>query len=167
MGNVNRREFLTLIAGGAVAVAMLSGVAERGLARREKAPERPNILFLLTDNQGWDMMGCTGNPIIHTPNMDKLADSGVRFTNAFVTTPICAASRASILFGRPKIPKSEGVRTERWKYIRYFEQRPIYEELYDLENDPHEARNLAGNPRYVKELDQLRKRCDKLLQRAK
>lgn len=71
------------------------------------------------------------------------------------------------LFEHPKIPKSEGVRTEHWKYIRYFEQRPIYEELYDLENDPHEARNLVGNPRYVKELDQLRKRCDKVLQRAK
>ena len=63
--------------------------------RREKASERPNILFLLTDNQGWDMMGCAGNPIIHTPNMDRLASGGVRFVNAFVTTPICAASRAS------------------------------------------------------------------------
>jgi len=50
--------------------------------QREKAPERPNILFLLTDNQGWNMMGCAGNSIIHTPNMDKLAGDGVRFTNA-------------------------------------------------------------------------------------
>ena len=99
MGNVNRREFLTLVAGGAVAAGMPSGVDERDPARRENALERPNILFLLTDNQGWDMMGCAGNSIIHTPNMDKLADSGVRFTNAFVTTPICAASRASILTG--------------------------------------------------------------------
>ena len=99
MDNLNRCEFITLVAGGAVAGAMPLGVDERDPARRGDAPERPNILFLLTDNQGWDMMGCAGNPIIHTPNMDKLADSGVRFTNAFVTTPICAASRASILTG--------------------------------------------------------------------
>ena len=65
------------------------------------------------------------------------------------------------------IPKSEGVRTDRWKYIRYFEQQPVYEELYDLKNDPHEARNKVDDPGYVKELDQLRKRCDELLQRAK
>lgn len=71
------------------------------------------------------------------------------------------------LFEHPKIPKSEGVRTENWKYIRYFEQQPAYEELYDLENDPHEARNLVGDPWYFKELDQLRKRCDELLQGAK
>lgn len=61
--------------------------------------ERPNILFLLTDNQPWHALGCAENAIIHTPNMDELAADGVRFINAFVTTPICAASRASILTG--------------------------------------------------------------------
>ena len=99
MDNLNRREFLTLVVGGAVAGAMPLGVDGRDPAKDGDAPERPNILFLLTDNQGWNMMGCTGNPIIHTPNMDKLAGGGVRFTNAFVTTSICAASRASILTG--------------------------------------------------------------------
>ena len=60
---------------------------------------RPNILFLLTDNQRHDLMGCAGNPIIETPNLDRLAAGGVRFSRAFATTPICAASRASILTG--------------------------------------------------------------------
>ncbi|MGB3528334.1 MAG: sulfatase [Saprospiraceae bacterium] len=59
----------------------------------------PNIVFILTDDQRWDMLGCAGNPIISTPNIDKLAEKGVRFSHAFVTTPICAASRASILTG--------------------------------------------------------------------
>lgn len=68
-------------------------------ASRAAQDERPNILFLLTDNQPWHALGCAPNPIIHTPNMDRLAANGVRFTNAFVTTPICAASRASIFTG--------------------------------------------------------------------
>jgi arylsulfatase A-like enzyme len=61
--------------------------------------EKPNIVFLLTDDQRWDALGYAGNDIIHTPGMDKLAAEGVYFPNAFVTTPICAASRASILSG--------------------------------------------------------------------
>jgi len=61
---------------------------------------RPNFIFLLTDDQRWDALGAAGNPIIQTPNMDKLASEGVLFTQAFVTTPICAVSRASILSGQ-------------------------------------------------------------------
>ena len=64
-----------------------------------KSEEKPNIVLLLTDDQRWDMLGCAGHPIIHTPNMDKLAGKGVRFKNVFVTTSICAASRASIFTG--------------------------------------------------------------------
>src|SRR5688572_21119572 len=60
---------------------------------------RPNILFILTDDQRWDTMSCSGNFPIKTPNMDALAADGVRFRNMFVTTSICAASRASILTG--------------------------------------------------------------------
>lgn len=60
---------------------------------------RPNIIFILTDDQRWDALGFTGNPIIRTPEMDRLAAEGTYFENAFVTTPICAASRASILTG--------------------------------------------------------------------
>ena len=61
--------------------------------------ERPNILFLLTDNQHWTSMGAAGNDIISTPHMDDLAARGVMFENSFVTTPICGASRASFLTG--------------------------------------------------------------------
>ncbi|GMQ30286.1 sulfatase [Algoriphagus confluentis] len=60
---------------------------------------RPNIIFILTDDQRWDALGFAGNPIIQTPEMDRLAAEGIYFENAFVTTPICAASRASILTG--------------------------------------------------------------------
>lgn len=60
---------------------------------------KPNIIFILTDDQRWDALGYAGNKIIQTPEMDQLAKDGTYFRNAFVTTPICAASRASILTG--------------------------------------------------------------------
>ena len=60
----------------------------------------PNILFLLTDDQRADALGCAGNPIIQTPNVDRLAEQGVLFENSFVTTSICAVSRASFFTGQ-------------------------------------------------------------------
>lgn len=59
----------------------------------------PNLLVIVTDDQRFDAMGCAGNPLVHTPQLDTLARDGVRFRNAFVTTAICAASRASIFTG--------------------------------------------------------------------
>ena len=61
--------------------------------------DRPNIIFILTDDQRFDAIGYAGNKLISTPEMDKLAKTGTYFENAMVTTPICAASRASILTG--------------------------------------------------------------------
>lgn len=63
-------------------------------------PPRPNVVFLLTDDQRWDQMGCAGHPFLHTPNMDRMAREGARFANAFVTTALCSPSRASFLTGR-------------------------------------------------------------------
>ncbi len=70
--------------------------------RAQENPDgkKPNIIFLLTDDQRWDAMGAMGNPVIKTPNMDKPATEGVLFLNGYVTTSICCASRASILTGQ-------------------------------------------------------------------
>ena len=67
---------------------------------KKEKPQQPNIIFLLTDDQRWDALGAMGNKIIQTPTLDKLANNGVLFTNAHVTTSICVASRASILTGQ-------------------------------------------------------------------
>jgi arylsulfatase A-like enzyme len=61
---------------------------------------KPNIIFILTDDQRWDALGAMGNTIIKTPNLDKLASSGILFQNAYVTTSICCVSRASVLTGQ-------------------------------------------------------------------
>jgi len=65
----------------------------------EVSPPRPNILFILVDDQRNDTLGCAGHPIIQTPNIDRLARQGIRFENMFVTTSICMASRATIFTG--------------------------------------------------------------------
>ena len=83
---------------------------------------RPNIIFILTDDQRYDLLGCTGNEIIKTPNIDKLASDGILFTNAHVTSAICTPSRASILLSQYErkhgvnFNSGTSVSTEAWKY---------------------------------------------------
>ena len=66
----------------------------------EASKDSPNILFLLTDDHRWDGYQASGNERICTPNLDRLADQGVQFKNAFVTLAICSPSRAACLTGR-------------------------------------------------------------------
>lgn len=61
--------------------------------------KKPNIIFILTDDQRWDALGVMGNTILKTPSLDKLANNGILFQKAYVTTSICCVSRASILTG--------------------------------------------------------------------
>ena len=70
-------------------------------------PTPPNVLFILTDDQGPWAAGCCGNPEIRMPNLDRLAATGRRFSNFFVATPVCSPSRATFLTGR--IPSQHGV----------------------------------------------------------
>jgi N-sulfoglucosamine sulfohydrolase len=104
-GQINRRGFLKRCLGGAVAVG-LSGGAQAGEAAAvkggpgaEKSSGQRNVLLLISDDQGLDQCGCYGNERIRTPNLDELARSGVRFTNAFATSASCSASRSVILTG--------------------------------------------------------------------
>lgn len=69
-------------------------------AKGQTKGKRPNIIFLLTDDQRWDALGAMGNPLIRTPHLDGLAENGILFSNAYVTTSICAVSRASLLTGQ-------------------------------------------------------------------
>jgi len=90
---ITRRVFLGMIGTG-VGSAVFSPVV-----RAKEKKGRPNILFFLVDDQRNDTLGCAGHPILKTPVVDSLAAMGVRFTNAFVTTSICAAGRATVFTG--------------------------------------------------------------------
>jgi arylsulfatase A-like enzyme len=68
--------------------------------RTTHAATRPNILLIVSDDQGWPDLGCIGTKPVLTPNLDRLAAEGVRATNFYVTWPACTPSRGSILTGR-------------------------------------------------------------------
>ena len=92
-GMMSRRAFCRSAAGGAV------GLALRGaLGGTTRPAERPNILMVVTDDLGCQV-GCYGDPIARTPNIDGLAAEGVRFTRAYVTQASCSPSRSSMFTG--------------------------------------------------------------------
>jgi arylsulfatase A-like enzyme len=66
----------------------------------ESVPQKPNILILMSDNQSWNHLGCYGDKVVKTPNIDKIAFQGIRFTNAYCSAPSCAPARASMLTGQ-------------------------------------------------------------------
>jgi N-acetylglucosamine-6-sulfatase len=62
-------------------------------------PTRPNIVFIITDDQRWDYLGLAGHPVLKTPNIDRIGEEGVWMKNCFTITPLCSPSRASFLTG--------------------------------------------------------------------
>ena len=70
-------------------------------------PDRNNLLFILTEDQGYWSMGCSGDFEIRIPNLDRLVSTGMLFENIFCASPVCSPARASILTGR--VPSQHGV----------------------------------------------------------
>ncbi|HZK82734.1 MAG TPA: sulfatase-like hydrolase/transferase, partial [Humisphaera sp.] len=61
------------------------------------APQRPNILYIMSDDHAAHALSCNGSKINQTPNLDRIASAGMRFTNCFCTDPLCGPSRAVLL----------------------------------------------------------------------
>ena len=98
-----------------------------GMTKRE---QRPNIVFILSDDQGAWAMGCAGNGDIRTPNLDRLAEDGVRFDEFYCASPVCSPARASIVTG--KMPSCHGV-------LDWIEGGNVDTEKYP---------EMAGHPRF-------------------
>jgi len=92
---MKRRDFLKTVGCG-TAAALLCG-CESG-TRRLGGKERPNILWLISEDTSPDL-ACYGNRLVKTPNLDRLAAEGTRYTNAYVTAPVCSASRSGFMTG--------------------------------------------------------------------
>jgi arylsulfatase A-like enzyme len=78
----------------------LTVIPASAFAQQENQPQRPNIVFLISDDHSYSDLGCNGNRAIRTPNLDRLAQQGMRFTHGFVTSPQCSPNRSAILTGR-------------------------------------------------------------------
>jgi len=94
---LTRRDFFAALGAGVSSAALPPSPVR---ADEKAASRQPNFLFILTDDQRYDAMGCAGNRLVRTPHIDALAARGVRFDNAFVTLSICSPSRAACLTGR-------------------------------------------------------------------
>ncbi len=96
MKRITRREAIRDLA------AVTGGTYAAGCAsvQKTKSVERPNVLFVLTDDQHFRALGAAGNPEVRTPNIDRLAKDGTYFTRCHVSNPICTPSRAAMLTGQ-------------------------------------------------------------------
>lgn len=83
-----------------MAVMLALAFAPLAAAQGTGAPKRPNVVLVITDDQGYADVGFNGSTQIPTPNIDRIAREGVRFTRAYVTFPVCGPSRAGLLTGR-------------------------------------------------------------------
>ena len=118
--------------------------------------KRPNVVFILTDDQGAWALNCAGTPEIHTPNLDRIAQRGMRFDNFFCVSPVSSPARASLLTG--DIPSSHGVHDwirsgnlDREKFEDVGRQNPYFGG-YDDEDKP--IRYLGGKTTYTDVLAQ-------------
>jgi len=94
---MEQRTVLSLIL-GLVLVALVRSAS--GAVQEDNPPDRPNILFVFADDLHAEALGFAGNPVIQTPNIDRLAEQGVAFRNAFATTAICVTSRGNLMTGQ-------------------------------------------------------------------
>ena len=85
---------------GAAAFAIKSSVDSPKLFANENTVKKPNIVFILVDDLGWIDTGCYGSKYYETPNIDKLAAEGIRFTNAYAACAVCSPTRAAVMTGR-------------------------------------------------------------------
>jgi arylsulfatase A-like enzyme len=91
---LTRREFVA----SAVAASALAGVSPK--ARGTRKASRPNVLYVMADDLGWGDLSCYGRPDYKTPNLDRLAAEGVRFTQAYSASPVCTPTRCAFVTGR-------------------------------------------------------------------
>ncbi|MHC4659282.1 MAG: sulfatase family protein [Planctomycetota bacterium] len=100
VASYTRRDFFKAVGLGAAGLVISGCTAETKLFVGNKRRNKPNIIFIMTDDQGPWAFGAAPNPNASTPNIDRLRNEGVRLANYFVTAPVCSPSRAGLMTSR-------------------------------------------------------------------
>jgi len=98
--NYTRRNFLKTMGLGVTTLAAQGCASISELITGKASEDKPNIIFILADDLGWAELGCYGNKFNETPNLDKLAREGMRFTEAYAAAPVCSPYRAALMTGQ-------------------------------------------------------------------
>jgi len=99
-GFINRRDFFKTIGLGAAAIVLPRCESSPQRLADDSSGKKPNFVFILIDDMGWMDAGCYGSSFYETPNIDRLAAEGMRFTDAYAACPVCSPTRASIMTGK-------------------------------------------------------------------
>lgn len=99
---------------GALALFVALGIVLAECGATARADERPNVVIVLVDDFGWSDPSCYGNPLAKTPQIDRMASEGIRFTQGYVAAPICSPSRCGLITGQ--FPA-------RWKITSYLQTK--------------------------------------------
>jgi len=100
-----KNELITLHVKAIVTLFLAMLVLQKGTdsCAQDHPAGRPNVLLILTDDQGSIDMNCYGSKDLHTPNMDRLAEEGTRFTQFYAAASVCSPSRAALLTGKSNL----------------------------------------------------------------
>ena len=93
--NMNRRQFMLLVGAGTLALSEIATTGNGVVPKRRK----PNVIVIMTDDQGYGDMACHGDPFVKTPQLDRLWSQSARFTD-FHVDPTCSPTRAALMTGR-------------------------------------------------------------------
>jgi hypothetical protein len=120
-----------------LALMAVLGLEPCAAAGESPAKDRFNVLFIISDDLTATALSCYGNEVCHTPNIDRIASRGTRFTRAYCQGTYCGPSRASFMSG-------------------YGEDAAKGVELFDMHKDPKQYTNLAGNPEYKELVEEFK-----------
>lgn len=98
-GNLSRRDFLRTAGAGATMAALAGCTGPEGRPEARRVATRPNIIFIMADDLGYGDLGCYGQQVIQTPHIDQMAAEGMRFTDHYAGSTVCAPSRCSLMTG--------------------------------------------------------------------
>ena len=120
---------------------------------KTKTEERPNILWITIEDTSPQFIGCYGNKSANTPVIDKLAEEGIRFTNAFSTGTVCSASRSTIITGVPTYKMGTGHQRSNYPIPNYIKGFPYYlkQQGYYTSNNVKTDYNIAKEKDFIEE----------------